>query len=157
MFSSFTQRWKWYCFQKCALWKSFSKVCVFMLPNRHCHVNEQPKCIKHFLFFGWKCKQPLLHFFSNHQISLKTSGHRGYEFLEFWCWNLVPLLPDIAFQLLKNTWSTLTYFSFNDVPNVHYRWKIWTAGRPIQHPDSSTTKPCCCNSCGMWFCIVLLK
>ncbi len=28
------------------------------------------------------------------QTSLKTSGH---EFLEFWCWNLVPLLPDIGF------------------------------------------------------------
>ncbi len=81
----------------------------------------------------------------------------GYEFLEFWCWNLVPFLPDIGFQLLKSLWSSLTYFSFNDAPNVLYRWKIWSAGRPIQHLDSSTTKPCCCNSCSMWFCIVLLK
>ncbi len=24
--------------------------------------------------------------------------------------------------------------------------KIWTAGRPIQHLDTSTMKPCCCNS-----------
>ncbi len=31
---------------------------------------------------------------SSFQNSLKTSGHRGYEFLEFWCWNLVPFLPD---------------------------------------------------------------
>ncbi len=82
---------------------------------------------------------------SSFQNSLKTSWHRGYEFLEFWCWNLVPFLPDIGFQLLKSLWSSLTYFSFNDAPNVLYRWKIWTAGRPIQHPDSSTTKPCCCN------------
>ncbi len=94
---------------------------------------------------------------SSFQNSLKMSGHRGYEFLEFWCWNLIPFLPDIVFQLLKSLWSSLTYFSFNDAPNVLYRWKIWTAGRPIQHPDSSTTKPCCCNSCSMWFCIVLLK
>ncbi len=79
--------------------------------------------------------------FSSFQNSLKTSGHRGYEFLEFWCWNLVPLLTDIGFQLLKSVWSSLTYFLFNDAPNVLYRWKIWTAGRPIQHPDSSTTKP----------------
>ncbi len=70
---------------------------------------------------------------SSFQNSLKTSGHRGYEFLEFWCWNLVPFLPDIGFQLLKSSWSSLTYFSFNDAPNVLYRWKIWTAGRPIQH------------------------
>ncbi len=71
------------------------------------------------------------------QNSLKTSGHRGYVFLEFWCWNLVPFLPDIGFQLLKSSWSSLTYFSFNDVSNVLYRLKIWTAGRPIQHPDWS--------------------
>ncbi len=83
---------------------------------------------------------------SSFQNSLKTSGHRCFEFLEFWFWNLVPFLPDIGFQLLKSLWSSLTYFSYNDAPNVLYRWKIWTAGRPIQHPDSSTTKPCCCNS-----------
>ncbi len=65
---------------------------------------------------------------------LKTSGHRAYEFLEFWCWNLVPFLPDIGFQLLKSSWPSLTYFSFNvtfhtpgtlkivtDAPNVLYR------------------------------------
>ncbi len=100
---------------------------------------------------------PWCSIFSSFQNSLKTSGHRGYEFLEFWCWNLVPFLPDIGFQLLKSLWSSLTYFLFNDAPNVLYRWKIWTAGRPIQHLDSSTMKPCCCNSCSMWFCIVLLK
>ncbi len=54
---------------------------------------------------------------------MKRSGHRGYEFLEFGCWNLVPFLPNIGFQLLKSSWSSLTY-----VPNVLYRWKIWTAG-----------------------------
>ncbi len=54
---------------------------------------------------------------SSFQNSLKSSGHRGYEFLEFWCWNLVQFLPDIGFQLLKSSWSSLTYFSFNDVPN----------------------------------------
>ncbi len=55
------------------------------------------------------------------QNSLKTSGHRGYEFLEFWCLNLVPFLPDIGFQLLKRLWFSLTYISFNDAPNVLYR------------------------------------
>ncbi len=88
---------------------------------------------------------------SSFQNSLKTSVHRGYEFLEFWCWNLVPFLPDIYFQVLKSSWSSLTYFLFNDAPNVLYRWKIWNTGRSIQHPDSSTTKPCCCNSCSIWF------
>ncbi len=40
---------------------------------------------------------------------------------EFRCWNLVPFLPDIGFQLLKSLWSSLAYFLFNDVPNVLYR------------------------------------
>ncbi len=34
---------------------------------------------------------------SSFQNSLKTSGYRGYEFLKFWCWNLVPFLPDNMF------------------------------------------------------------
>ncbi len=58
---------------------------------------------------------------SSFQNSLKTSGHLGCDFLEFWCWNLVPFLSDIGFQLLESSWSPLTYFSFNDVPNVLYR------------------------------------
>ncbi len=92
---------------------------------------------------------------SSFQNSLKISGHRGYEFMEFGCCNLVPFLPDVDFQLLKSLWSSLRFFSLNDAPNVLYRWKTWTAGRPIQHRDSSTTKPCCCNSCSMWFFISL--
>ncbi len=54
----------------------------------------------------------LLQVSSSFQNSLKTSGHRGYEFLEFWCWNLVLFLPDIGLHLLKSVWSSLTYFSF---------------------------------------------
>ncbi len=44
---------------------------------------------------------------NNWDGGFKTSGHRGYE---FWCWNLVPFLPEIGFQLLKSLWSSLTYF-----------------------------------------------
>ncbi len=55
------------------------------------------------------------------QNSLNTSGHRGYEFLAFRCWNLVPFLPDIGFQLLKISWLSFTYFSFNNALNVLYR------------------------------------
>ncbi len=40
---------------------------------------------------------------SSFQNSLKTSGHRSYEFQ---CWNLVLFLPDIGFLLLKSLlWS----------------------------------------------------
>ncbi len=50
---------------------------------------------------------------SSFQNSSKMSGYRGYEFVEFWCWDLVPFMPNIGFQLLKISWSSLTYFSFN--------------------------------------------
>ncbi len=87
--------------------------------------------------------------------------HLCIKVMSFWGFGVEfgppPFLPDIDFQLLKSSWSYLTYFLFNGAPNVLYRWKIWTAGRPIQHPDSSTTKPCCCNCCSVWFCIVLLN
>ncbi len=30
------------------------------------------------------------------QNSLKTSGHRGYELMEFWCWNLIPFFIKVC-------------------------------------------------------------
>ncbi len=88
---------------------------------------------------------------SSFQNSLKMSGHRVYDFLEFWCLvNLVPFMPDIGFQLLKSSWLSLTYFLFNDAPNV-----LWV--KDLEHLDSFTMNPCCCNSWSMWFGIVLLK
>ncbi len=40
---------------------------------------------------------------SSFQNSLKTSGYRVYEFLEFWCWNLVPFCQFSTWTLLL--WS----------------------------------------------------
>ncbi len=37
---------------------------------------------------------PWCSIFSAFQKSLKTSGNRGSEFLEFCCWNVVSFLPD---------------------------------------------------------------
>ncbi len=45
---------------------------------------------------GMRACLPWCSISSSFQNSLKTSGHQGYEFLEFWCWNLVPFLPDIG-------------------------------------------------------------
>ena len=37
-------------------------------------------------------------------------------------------------------------------------WKVWTAGRPVQHPDFFTiTKSCCCDRCSVWSSMVLIK
>ncbi len=54
---------------------------------------------------------------------------KPFEYRAFLCWNLVPFFPEIGFQLLKSLWSSLTYFSFNDVSNVLYSWKIWCASQ----------------------------
>ncbi len=67
---------------------------------------------------------PWCSIFSSFQNSLKTSGHRGYGFLEFWCWNLVPFLPDIGFQLLKSSWSSLP--RGNGVRDFQQECQIWT-------------------------------
>ncbi len=52
---------------------------------------------------------PWCSIFSSFQNSLKTSGHRAYEFRH---WNSVPFMPDVGFQLLKTLWSSLTCFFF---------------------------------------------
>ncbi len=44
---------------------------------------------------------------SSFQNRLKMSGQQGYAFMEFWCWKLVPFLPDVGFQLLKSLWLSL--------------------------------------------------
>ena len=66
------------------------------------------------------------------------------------------LVTDL-FWVLNSSRSSLSYFALHNEPDVFSWWKIWTAGRFVQHLDSSTTKPCCCNRCSMWFSIVLLK
>ncbi len=71
--------------------------------------------------------------------------------MEIWCWNLVPFLPDIDFQLLESLWSSLTYFPFNDAANVLCKWKIWTEGS--QFSTRTLLLWCCCNSCSMWFAL----
>ncbi len=132
---------------KCLQWKSFKIVCTKLA-----HLKFDA-CYRSQNSWGWACL-PWFSISSSFQNSLKTTGLQGYEFR---CWNLAQFLPDIGFQLLKSLWLSLMYFSFNDAPNALHRWKIWTAGRQIQHSDSSTTKPRCCNSYNMWLCIVLLK
>ncbi len=65
---------------------------------------------------------------SSFQNSLKTSGHQGYEFLEFGL-----ILAWYRFPATEEFVVVFDVFSFNDGPNVVYMWKIWTAERPNQH------------------------
>ncbi len=64
---------------------------------------------------------PWCSIFSSFQNSLKTSGHRGYEFLEFWCWNLVPVLADIGFQLLQSMWSYFFHLMMRQMLSIGER------------------------------------
>ncbi len=52
--------------------------------------------------FGTGACLPWCSISSSFQNSLKTSGHRGYEFLEFWCWNLVPFFFVINIFFTQN-------------------------------------------------------
>ncbi len=44
------------------------------------------------------------------QVTSKVTNYFLVFGVKFWCLNLVPFLPDLGFQLLKNLWSSLMYF-----------------------------------------------
>ncbi len=72
----------------------------------------------------------------------------GIEVMSFWSFGVKIWFYSCLIQVYS-CWKIRGHlwciFCFKNVPNVLYMWKIWTAGRPIENPDSSTTKPCCCN------------
>ncbi len=51
---------------------------------------------------------------------LQISEHRCYEFLQFWCWNVVPFLPDKGFQLLV-IFDILFCLMMHQIFSVGYR------------------------------------
>ncbi len=61
---------------------------------------------------------------SSFQNSLKTSGHRCYEFLEFWCRKLLSFLPDYRFPASGEFVVIFDVFLFNDAPNILYRRNV---------------------------------
>ena len=71
-------------------------------------------------------------------------------------WNVVPFLSDAGLFSLFNFPGLLLPDLYYDAPNVFCWLKVWTAGRPVQHQDSSPMNPCCCDGCSIWFSIVLL-
>ncbi len=76
---------------------------------------------------------------SSFQHRLKTSGHRGYECLEFWHSNLVPFLLDIDFQLLKSWWSSLNSFRLMMCQMFSTGERSGLQASQFSTPDSSTT------------------
>lgn len=65
--------------------------------------------------------------------------------------------PILAWHEILQSWVFSVLFCIQEAPNVFNWWKAWTAGRPVQQPNSSTVKPCCCQRCSMQFSIVLLR
>ncbi len=106
----------------------------------------------HLKIVGTGACLPWCNISSSLQNSLKMSGYWGYEFLEFLCSNLVHSCL-IGFLLLKSLLSSLMYFALM----MCQMFSIGKRSGLETGPDSSTTKPCCRNSCSMWFCIVQLK
>lgn len=58
---------------------------------------------------------------------------------------------------LYNSCLTGQGFGLHNAQNIFNSWQVWTALRPIQYPQSLTTKPCSCDTYRMWLGIVLLK
>ncbi len=77
-------------------------------------------------------------------LHFKTVWRRlGIEVMSFWSFGVRIWSHSCLIYIFPSAEEFVVIFDvflFNDVPNVLYRWKIWNAGRPIQHPDSSTTK-----------------
>ena len=73
----------------------------------------------------------------------------GEEFCRFCVWyRILATQPSwVFFVIFFVSWSTKCFLLVKGL----------AAGRPVQQPDSSIIKPCCCNRCRMWFIIVFLK
>ncbi len=100
---------------------------------------------------------PWCSIFSSFQNSLKTSGHRGYEFLEFWfgIWSYYFLTQvSSCWRVHGHLWCVFSLM-------MHQMFSIGERSGLQAGQFSTQTlllqKPCCCNNCSMWFCIVLLK
>ena len=68
--------------------------------------------------------------------------------------DVVPFLSDTGY------WLSSVFFALFCVSwcsKCFSWWKVWTTDRPVRHLDSPTMKLCCCNSCSVWFSIVLSK
>lgn len=61
------------------------------------------------------------------------------------------LVLQLALFCLPQSYTNyfVSIFLFYDVPNIFSWQKVYIAGRPVQHPDSYTAKPCCCSRCNM--------
>ena len=55
---------------------------------------------------------------------------------------ITPLAYNVGpFKPFTNRWEL--FLLFHNALSVWKEWHVWTAGRPVQHPNSFTIKPCC--------------
>ena len=82
--------------------------------------------------------------------SLKTSGNWGDELLDLWERNIASFLSDMGFYFFfENIWWIMKCKIQQSLKGLDCR--------PVQHPDFSTMKQCCCNRSSVRFSIVLLN
>lgn len=77
-----------------------------------------------------------------------SSGNWEEQLQDFWERN-VSFLSVLGIWLLNN--PPLSCFWFHNDLRVFSWWKVWTAGRPFQHPGSPIMKPSWCDGCSMQF------
>lgn len=87
----------------------------------------------------------------------KMCIHLGSEETNCWSFGGGMSSHSCLMQESESSFFSLPELLFDDRPNAFCWWKVWTAGRPVQHLDSSTVKSSCCDGCSMWFSNVLLK
>lgn len=120
------------------------------LINRH-FIQRTGEYIKHVRCF----RLDMLLVDNKQQLTLNLGGNFTVLHADFWERNVALLCSDVGFQLLNSPESSLSYFSFHDVPNQV--WLNRSGLQPSQYLDTFTTKPCPCNSSSMGFSTVLPK
>lgn len=89
------------------------------------------------------------------RVLLTTSGNGGDWLLDSCERNVVLILSDRGFKLLKSpgcsSWHFFCLFVclFHFVSDVFSSWKVWTTGQVSS--QTSIMKPCCCNRCSVRF------
>jgi len=93
---------------------------------------------------------------------LLTTVYKHLETEETCCWTFGRGMSSHSCLKYKSSCSTvsglsLSYFAYFDALNIYIWWKVWTAGRSVEHLDSSTTETCCCIRWSIRFENILLK
>lgn len=91
-----------------------------------CH--QVRRCFFSFLcFWGWRVHLYTMFINELHHRTEKQNS----------CWSLGRCCCH-SWLIYNLSLSSLSYYLFHDVPKALIWWRVWTAHRPVQHPDPWT-------------------